>query len=628
MYDFLLELPRTTKRALLFGADFVLVVLALLIAFALRFGMINPLPVAAENLTVVIVVAMFGAFALLHLGPHRIKLQSLELKALQQIGLVAITLSLVAMATSYLLQAGTPRSVPLIFGFAFFFLAVGFRMLAVTFLFGLRDLTAARAPTIIYGAGSAGIQIASALRNSSEFRPVAFLDDNPALQELQIGGLKVRAPAELPRLIEKWKATKIVLAMASISTARRLEIFENLRGLGCDVQMLPSHAELLSSGTLLDNLRSVDPDELLGRDKVDLDVPEVTKSFAARSVMVTGAGGSIGSELCRQLVDCRPRQIVLFENSEIALYEIERDLRALLQDDSDIRIVPRLGSVTNPERVRNVIAADQVEIILHAAAYKHVPLVEQNEVEGARNNILGTRVVATAACEADVERFILVSTDKAVRPTNIMGATKRLAELVIQDLQRRNPRTKLAMVRFGNVLGSSGSVFPLFQKQIEAGGPVTVTHPEVTRFFMTIPEAARLVLLAGAFSKGADVFVLDMGKPMKIIDVAKRMIQLSGQSIGHPGRPDGIEIRITGLRPGEKLYEELLIDDGNLRVTPHEKILRAEEHDLSEIEVVAMLRKLTAAIEADDQDQVRSVIREYVEGYQPAAAPEDRACAS
>jgi FlaA1/EpsC-like NDP-sugar epimerase len=329
--------------------------------------------------------------------------------------------------------------------------------------------------------------------------------------------------------------------------------------------------------------------------------------------MVTGAGGSIGSELCRQLVGTAPAHIILFERSELALYQIDRELRPLA-DAAGISVTTRLGSVTDSRRVAEVMAETGTEIVLHAAAYKHVPLVEENELEGARNNVLGTQVVAEAAIAQGCERFILISTDKAVRPTNIMGATKRVAELVVQDLQTRASSTKLSMVRFGNVLGSSGSVLPLFEQQIRRGGPVTVTHPEVTRFFMTIPEAARLVLLAGAYATGGDVFVLDMGEPMKILDIARRMIELSGRSVMEDGTGD-IEIKITGLRPGEKLYEELLINDDSLRATPHVKILRAEEVILSQIEIASILRELKRILRSADGAALRKLVEVKVDGY-------------
>jgi len=337
--------------------------------------------------------------------------------------------------------------------------------------------------------------------------------------------------------------------------------------------------------------------------------------------MVTGAGGSIGSELCRQLIACRPAKIVLFEQSEYNLYMADLDLAKRTQSCA-VEICSRLGSVTDPMRLRQVMAEERVEIILHAAAYKHVPLVEGNELEGARNNILGTKILADAAVSAGIERFILVSTDKAVRPTSVMGATKRLAELIVQDVQTRAPDTKFAMVRFGNVLGSSGSVLPLFQAQIEAGGPVTVTHPEMNRYFMTVSEAARLVLLAGAYAEGGDVFVLDMGKPQKIINIARKLIRLSGRRVKDPVTGEGdIEIKITGLRPGEKLFEELFVDEDSLCKTPHPKILRAEEARLSEIQIAGMLREVQVAIDTANPQKLRKVAMERVDGYQSEQIP-------
>jgi FlaA1/EpsC-like NDP-sugar epimerase len=373
-----------------------------------------------------------------------------------------------------------------------------------------------------------------------------------------------------------------------------------------------------------DPFRLVSPDELLGRDKVELDTPEIARAYAGRVIMVTGAGGSIGSELCRQLLKCKPAHIILFEQSEFALYTIDRDLRDRA-NEVGIPITIRLGSITNMARVASVIADEGVNIILHAAAYKHVPMVEDNALEGARNNVLGTQVVADCARAAGIERMILISTDKAVRPTNVMGATKRMAELVVQNMQTRTQKTNFSMVRFGNVLGSSGSVLPLFQAQIIAGGPVTVTHEDVTRFFMTIPEAARLVLLAGAYATGGDVFVLDMGEPQKIIDIACKMIKLSGRTIKDPQTGEGdIAIEVTGLRPGEKLYEELLLDDDSLVGTPHPKILRAEEATLSKIEVVGMLKELQLCMEENSPHRLRKLMARCVDGY-PAIAPQSAA---
>ncbi|HGG05655.1 MAG TPA: polysaccharide biosynthesis protein, partial [Aliiroseovarius sp.] len=480
-----------------------------------------------------------------------------------------------------------------------------------------------REPVAIYGAGSAGIQLALALRQSSEVCPKFFVDDNPQLKGLMIAGLPVFAPEKLEKCVSSYQIKHVLIAMPSVSQIRRDELVKSLSHLPVEVRILPSYIDMIENKGLLTSFRTVSPDELLGRNKVDLDIPEIAKTYIGRVIMVTGAGGSIGSELCRQILECKPARIILFERSEFNLYSIDRELRDLAKKFG-ISVVSRLGSVTDKARVSAVIAEENVEIILHAAAYKHVPLVEENKLEGARNNVLGTQIVALCAAEAEIERFILISTDKAVRPTNVMGATKRMAELVVQDIQTRHQKTKFAMVRFGNVLGSSGSVLPLFQKQIQAGGPVTVTHANVTRFFMTIPEASRLVLLAGAYAKGGDVFVLDMGEPLKIIDVARQMIELSGRTVKDPLTGVGdIAIIVTGLRPGEKLYEELLLDDDSLRPTPHAKILRAEEAMLSQIEVASMLRELNRALSENDPDRLFRLIQERVEGFHRQAMEDD-----
>lgn len=358
---------------------------------------------------------------------------------------------------------------------------------------------------------------------------------------------------------------------------------------------------------------TVIPEDLLGRDPVDLDTPEVAQTYVGKVVMITGAGGSIGSELCRQLLNCHPAKIVLFDQNEYNLYALDLDLRPYAEARG-IAVMPYLGSVTDAARVTQAMRRESVEIILHAAAYKHVPLVELNEAEGARNNVFGTKTLADVAVQEGVERFILVSSDKAVRPTSIMGATKRLSELILQDLQSRAPKTKFAMVRFGNVLGSSGSVLPLFQSQIACGGPVTVTHPEMRRYFMTVSEATRLVLLAGAYAVGGDVFVLDMGRPQKIMDLARSLIHRSGRELKTAPAQDGIAIEIIGLRPGEKLCEELFVNVNTLRTTAHAKILRADEPKLSQIEMARLLRDAQAAIEVDDTERLRRLLLERLEG--------------
>jgi len=613
MERFLRDMPRQAKSVLWLAIDALLVPVSLYAAFALRLGTPSTFPMMQSSWTLFPLLILGGVIIFQMLDLPRIKLHSFDAYAMRRIGTAAVMLTVAAMILSYLFGLWAPRSVPLIFGVIFFVAAVLMRLVGLAVVQAVLGHLGDAVPVAIYGAGMAGIQLASALRQSNEARPILFVDDNPALWGLLVSGLQVQTPKNLPALVAAGKVSRVLLAMPSINRSRQSKLVAHLKEQNCEVHVMPSYADLVAGRGLTDTMVPVAPDTLLGRDKVDLDIPDVAKAYAGRCVMVTGAGGSIGSELCRQLLDIKPSHIVLFERSEFELYKIDNELRTLAEA-AGITVTTRLGSIIDARRVREVMEATQVEILLHAAAYKHVPLVEENELEGARNNVLGTQVVAEAAEAAGVERFILISTDKAVRPTNIMGATKRMAELVIQDLQTRSTSTKFSMVRFGNVLGSSGSVLPLFEQQIRRGGPVTVTHPDVTRFFMTIPEAARLVLLAGAYATGGDVFVLDMGKPMKILDIARRMIELSGRSVLKNGLGD-IEIAITGLRPGEKLYEELLIDDASLRGTPHSKILRAEEAMLSQIEIASMLREVNKALEAADTGALRKLIESRVDGY-------------
>ncbi len=616
MFALLERLTRPQKRLIFLLADTGLIPITLYMAFALRYGTVTPMELAPDASVLFILLTVLGAGVIHLFGLPRIQLHTFENRATLQVGLTAASLVVLAISCSYMFRLPAPRSVPLIFGTLFFLSSVSMRVLGLLGLTTLADFgRAKRATVVIYGAGSGGAQLAVALRQAQEANPVAFIDDNSALHGLIVSGLRVYAASDLDRLIATHKVERVLVAIPSASARRRNELVDQLSNMDIEVQILPSYVEMMA-GNGLDALRPVSPDELLGRDKVALDTPEIAKTYAGRIVMVTGAGGSIGSELCRQLLECRPERIVLFEQSEFALYEIDQDLRHRAKD-AGIPITTRLGSVTNKARVASVIADEGVDIILHAAAYKHVPLVEENELEGARNNVLGTQTIAECAHEAGIERMILISTDKAVRPANIMGATKRMAELVIQDLQTRSTTTKFSMVRFGNVLGSSGSVLPLFQKQIAAGGPVTVTHTEVTRFFMTIPEAARLVLLAGAYATGGDVFVLDMGEPQKIIDIAHKMVQLSGRTVmdAETGVGD-IAITITGLRLGEKLYEELLIDDDSLLSTPHPKILRAQEDTLPQAQVEAMIHELRLCVTDGDTPRLRALVKNRVHGYQ------------
>ncbi|WP_434289543.1 polysaccharide biosynthesis protein [Celeribacter sp. SCSIO 80788] len=537
----------------------------------------------------------------------RIKLVMLNARDLMTIARFSAGIALVIWATSVALAL--PRFGPavLTFGvFAFTGLATS-RAIAVSILSGLREYLHRRKNVAIFGAGAAGVQLASAMGQSPDRRVVAFFDDNPAMQGMDIGGIPVLPSGNLVSDVYRNAISEVMIALPDSARKRRDAIVDLCERVDIPVKILPSFIDMLvERGNT--RLRTVDPDEVLGRGKVDLDTPEMVKSYAGRVIMVTGAGGSIGSELCRQLLNCQPQKIVLFEQNEYNLYALDLELQSRAKA-RNIEVLPYLGSVTDAGRLRHVMRQNGVEIVLHAAAYKHVPLVENNEIEGARNNVIGTKILADTAVQEGVERFILVSTDKAVRPTSIMGATKRISELIIQDIQTRAPHTKFSMVRFGNVLGSSGSVLPLFQAQIESGGPVTVTDPEIRRYFMTIAEASRLVLLAGAYAKGGDVFVLDMGQPQKIMDLARKLIQLSGRRVKDPLTGEGdIEIKIIGLRPGEKLYEELFVDLDNLRKTPNSKILRAEEHCLSQIEVAGLLREIQAAIEAPNPGKLRQIL--------------------
>jgi len=499
---------------------------------------------------------------------------------------------------------------------------------------------------VIYGAGNAGVQLASALGYGREFRPIAFIDDDVLLQKQKVNGLRIYPLSSLRYLIERHQVSDILLAMPSANRARKSEIIRLLEPFAVHVMSMPGLSDIAQGKVTVDALQEVDIADLLGRDAVAPDQSLLHANIAGKVVMVTGAGGSIGSELCRQIIRLQPNSLILFEISEFALYAIEKELQHLLtkrragsqladgipaihgdiNNAEEIKLIPVLGSVTNAKRCEKICNTFKVQTIYHAAAYKHVPMVERNPGEAVWNNIFGTLHVAQAAIKADVETFVLISTDKAVRPTNTMGATKRFAELILQALSLNavnNLRTRFTMVRFGNVLGSSGSVVPLFKEQIARGGPVTVTDERIIRYFMTIPEASQLVIQAGAMGHGGDVFVLDMGEPIRIVDLAKRMIHLSGLEIKDAEHPDGdIEISYTGLRPGEKLYEELLIGD-NVSKTDHARIMRAQELVIPWAELEKMLATLEQATEDDDFERVRGVLADAVTGFIPQCEIED-----
>ena len=475
------------------------------------------------------------------------------------------------------------------------------------------------APVIIYGAGQSGRQLLEAIKQVNEYNAVAFVDDNPAIQRSVIYDIAVYRPSEIADLISRYGVEKILLAIPSATMEERKAIIENLKQYNCEVLTIPGMKDLVDGKIKVSSLKKISVVDLLGRDPVAPRPELMGADITGKVVMVTGAGGSIGSELCRQILKCRPAKLLLFELSEFSLYSIDKELRErLAEEGSSIEVLPFLGSVQNKERLLSVMKAFAVETVYHAAAYKHVPMVEFNTVEGIRNNVFGTLLCAQAAVEASVGTFVLISTDKAVRPTNTMGASKRMAELCLQALAAEpGQQTRFCMVRFGNVLGSSGSVVPVFEKQIAAGGPITLTHQDITRYFMTIPEAAQLVIQAGAMGKGGDVFVLDMGESVKIIDLAKQMINLSGLRLKDENHPDGdIEIKITGLRPGEKLYEELLIGD-EVQKTTHPRIMTASEVMLPWDKLHDILSRMESACRKMNQTELRALLLEAPAGFNP-----------
>jgi FlaA1/EpsC-like NDP-sugar epimerase len=619
MRQFLDSLSRQTKRLIMIISDAVFLPVAYWFAIALRLGEWSPnFNSGIVNTLLLIPVIAIPVF--LKLGLYRAITRYIEDQVLITVleGVTVLVLLLVA-ADYFLGNSGVPRSSFVIFwGMAVLYIA-GSRMLVRAYF---RKINRAgyleRISVAIFGAGETGVKLSAALREGNHFRVVAFFDDSSELQGTEISGVRVYPLSSFEEILTQFKIASVLLAIPSASRKRRSEIIREIGQYKVPVKTIPSMVELVNGVAKVDEIREVEIEDLLGRDAVQPVTHLLKQCIEGKSVMVTGAGGSIGSELCRQILLQRPTNLVLFERSEFALYQIEQELNATnVISRGNVKIVPILGSVTHQHRVERVLRAFGVQTVYHAAAYKHVPLVEHNLIEGVLNNVFGTWRTADAAKSTGVETFVLISTDKAVRPTNVMGASKRFAELVLQAFAREGGATRYCMVRFGNVLGSSGSVVPLFKKQIEKGGPVTVTHPEITRYFMTIPEAASLVLQAGAMGQGGDVFVLDMGVPVKIVELARKMIHLSGLEVRDESNPEGdIEIRYSGLRAGEKLYEELLIGE-NVSGTEHPLIMRAEEIELPWPYLREKLEQLDDAFHQFDYETVRNVLLEVVDGYQP-----------
>jgi FlaA1/EpsC-like NDP-sugar epimerase len=630
--EYFLALSRHKKIAILIGTDVFFSLFSLWAALSLRLGEFYQ-PVGRMYYVFVaapiIVVPIF-----IRLGLYRAIIRYIGVRAL---GTIIQATSLYALIfAAFVFHLGSigvfPRTVPALNWMIMLLLVGSSRFLARWWLsdsyfrivgqYGNRDY--GRKNVVIYGAGNAGVQLASALIHGREFKAVAFIDDDVLLQKQKINDLRIYSLASLTFLIDRYKITDVLLAIPSVSHARRSEIIRVLEAYPIHVRSIPGINEIANGKISFDAVQEVDIADLLGRDCVPPNLDLLHANISGKVVMVTGAGGSIGSELCRQIILHKPVCLVLFELSEFQLYSIHQTLLSL--ENQEIKIIPILGSITHQKRVERVCRAFKVQTIYHAAAYKHVPLVEQNPGEAISNNIFGTLRLAQAAIITEVETFVLISTDKAVRPTNTMGATKRFAELILQALSLDASlcqKTRFTMVRFGNVLGSSGSVVPLFRQQIAKGGPVTVTDARIIRYFMTIPEAAELVIQAGAMGQGGDVFVLDMGEPVRIVDLAKRMIRLSGFEVKSKEQPNGdIEIIYTGLRPGEKLYEELLIGD-DVSQTCHEKIMRAQETVIAWEKLTFLLAELEQALNQTDFEAVRVILKQAVTGFVPQCAVVD-----
>ncbi len=643
--DWLLRLPRRYKRLLQVAVDLLLVWVALWLAFVVRLGgdeLVHPFGGHAWLfvLAPVVSIPLFVRF-----GMYRAVMRYFGNDALIAIA-KAVSMSTLLLALAIYWYRDAPEVIPRSLVFNYWWLSLvmvgGLRLVMRQYFLGdwfaaARQMSFANSqeglPRVaVYGAGAAGNQLVAALRIGKAMRPVAFIDDDSNIATRTIAGLEVYKPKHIRQMIEQTGAQEVLLAIPSVSRERRRQILSDLEPYPLHVRSIPGFMDLASGRVKVDDIQEVDIADLLGRDAVPPRKELFERCIREQVVMVTGAGGSIGSELCRQILSSGPRTLILFEHSEFNLYNIQIELeRRISRESHSVHLVPILGSVRNLARLHDVMRTWRVDTVYHAAAYKHVPIVEHNIAEGILNNVMGTLYTAQAAIKAGVDNFVLISTDKAVRPTNVMGGTKRLSEMVLQALSRESApvlvgedvsvhrvnKTRFTMVRFGNVLGSSGSVIPLFREQIKRGGPVTVTHPNITRYFMTIPEAAQLVIQAGSMGQGGDVFVLDMGQPVKIAELAEKMVHLSGLTVRSEKNPGGdIAIEFTGLRPGEKLYEELLIGD-NVNPTEHPMIMRANEEHLPWDVFKRMLAELFVAVDSDDYVRVRQLLRETVNGYTP-----------
>jgi FlaA1/EpsC-like NDP-sugar epimerase len=615
MLSRILQASRKAKRIATVSYDFLGVLVAIYVAIALRLGEAIQ-PIALDQAVAFVVTAMITVFIYARMGLYRAVLRYMMLPALNSIFIGTLASAGVLALSSFFTQSFVPRSVPMIYAGVALFLLGGPRVMMRSYFY--RQVSKNKPNILIYGAGATGCELAYALSHGTEYHPAAFVDDDVLKHGSVLSGLRVHSADQLERLLALYKPVKVLLAINNMSRAERYGILERLSKHAIQVQSVPSVEDIAAGKTSIEKIRDLEVEDLLGRDQVPPRPELMQACIKDKVVLVTGAGGSIGSELCRQIIQQAPSRLVLYEFNEYNLYRIDQELENLAKAlEIEVHIVPMLGSVQVQENLEGVLRAFKVQTIYHSAAYKHVPIVENNIVEGVRNNIFGTWYTGEAAIKAGVSHFVLISTDKAVRPTNIMGATKRVAELVLQGLAARQQDTCFTMVRFGNVLDSSGSVVPLFRDQIRRGGPVTVTHKEITRFFMTVPEAAQLVIQAGSIGHNGQVFVLDMGEPVKILELAKNMIHLMGFEERTEDHPHGeIEIRFSGLRPGEKLFEEMLIGD-HVSGTSHAKIMSAEEKSLPWPDVEILLERLSQACDKRDVNELIQSLLAAPTGYQP-----------
>lgn len=618
--DAILKLPRLTKRAIALLADVAMCLLSVWLAFYLRTGVFHALHSGVIAAMIVAVLTAVPIFIVSGLYRAVFRYEGFAAAVAIMQAMAAYTLIYAVIFTVFGVEK-VPRTVGIIqpaLLIVFVFLSRGLVRLFLSGEYQLQIRESKLPRVIIYGAGNTGRQLLYALESGRAVRVAAFVDDDKRLQGCMLGGLKIYPPRRIPALLRAFGSNTVLLAIPSASRSRRREIVNSLQQCKANVRTVPSYDEIASGKVAVNTLRELEIDELLGRDPVAPKKELLVKTVQHKTVMVTGAGGSIGSELCRQIIRLEPVRLLLAERSEFAVYQIYHELLEHTAKGTQVEVVPLLADVTDADRMREIMQTWRPQTVYHAAAYKHVPMVEHNPLEGVENNVFGTLIAARAAKDAGVEDFVLISTDKAVRPTNVMGASKRMAELVLQAMAQTDPgRTIFTMVRFGNVLGSSGSVVPRFREQIRSGGPVTLTHPDITRYFMTIPEASQLVLQAASLGRGGDVFLLDMGKPVKIYDLAVRMIALSGLTVKDKEHPNGdIEIQITGLRPGEKLYEELLIGDEPQK-TEHPRIFRAVEKSLPMQRMKELTGELVEALAKRDRAWVMRIIQEAVPEFAP-----------